>query len=133
MRTSVVIVWLCQVLFHAPLIVGAGYTSTGGILGDLSRFAVADLAVAFIWAAESYRAMSLWPAVFFHSFHNTISQWLFPSFFSAGGSEHLLGETGLLPATLYVIVGAIFYASMRWRGSSWRELAERGLNRGARP
>ena len=127
-RMSVVIVWLCQVLYHAPLIVGAGYASTGGFLSDLVRFAAADLALAFIWAAESYRAVSLWPAVFFHSFHNTISQWLFPRLFAGGDNELWLGEAGVLPATVYVVAGVAFYAWMRWQGPSWRELTQRALN-----
>ena len=45
MRTSVAIVWLCQVFYHAPVIAGAGYTSTGGFLSDLARFAASDLPV----------------------------------------------------------------------------------------
>jgi len=131
-RTSVVIVWLCQAAYHAPAIAGAGYASTGGFLSDLTRFAAADLAVAFIWAFESYRAESLWPAVFFHSFHNTISQWLFPKFFAGGENEFWLGETGILPGIVYVLVGIAFYAWMRLRGPSWRELTERALNRSTR-
>jgi membrane protease YdiL (CAAX protease family) len=129
-RASVVIVWLCQLAYHAPLIAGAGYASTGGLLSDLTRFAAADLALAFIWAAESYRAASLWPAVFFHSFHNTISQWLFPRLFAGGENELWLGETGLLPGAIYVVVGVAFYAWMRWRGPSWRALTQRASNPG---
>ena len=127
-RASVVIVWLCQAAYHAPLIAGAGYASTGGFLSDMTRFAAADLALTFIWASESYRAVSLWPAVFFHSFHNTISQWLFPKLFAGGENEFWLGETGILPGTVYVLVGIAFYAWMRLRGPSWRKLTQRALN-----
>lgn len=124
-RASVVIVWICQLLYHAPLIAGAGYASSGAFVVDLARFAPADLALTFIWAAESYRAGSLWPAVFFHSFHNTVSQWLFPRLFDGGENEFWLGETGVLPAGVYVLVGVAFYAWMRRRGLSWRMLAQR--------
>jgi membrane protease YdiL (CAAX protease family) len=127
-RVSVIIVWFCQLLYHAPLIAGAGYASSGGLLGDLARFAAADLALTFMWAAESYRAVSLWPAVFFHSFHNTISQWLFPRFFAGGDNELWLGETGFLPAAIYVVAGVTYYAWLRWRGPSWRDLVQRALN-----
>jgi membrane protease YdiL (CAAX protease family) len=126
-RSSVIIVWLCQLLYHAPLIAGAGYASTGGFLGDVARFAAADLALAFIWATESYRAGSLWPAVLFHSFHNTISQWLFPRLFTGGENELWLGETGFLPAAFYVTVGAAFFAWMRFAGPSWRVLTQGAL------
>lgn len=127
-RMSVVIVSLCQVVYHAPMIAGAGYASTGRFGSDLARFAAADLALTFIWAVESYRAMSLWPAVFFHSFHNTISQWLFPRLFAGGDNELWLAEGGVLPTTVYVVVGAAFFAWMSWRGPSWRMLTHRALN-----
>ena len=124
-RFSVIIVWLCQLAYHAPLAAGAGYVSGGGLLGGLFRFAAADLVITYLWAAESYRARSLWPAVFFHSFHNTISQWLFPRFFAGGENERWLGEGGFLPAGAYVVVGLIYWAWMRQRGPSWRELTAR--------
>jgi membrane protease YdiL (CAAX protease family) len=127
-RISVLIVWVCQVVYHVPLVAGAGYASTGSLLGDVARFAPADLALAFIWAAESYRAASLWPAVFFHSFHNTVSQWLFPRLFAGGENELWLSEGGILPAAVYVVVGAAYYTWMRWCGPSWRLLVERALN-----
>ncbi len=80
-RSSIAIVWLFQVAYHAPLMAGADYGLVGGLVTSLVLFAIGDLPVSFIMARESYRARSLWPAVFFHSFHNTISQWLFPKFY----------------------------------------------------
>jgi hypothetical protein len=61
-------------------------------------FIAGDLPVAFLWARESYRARTVWPAVFFHSFHNTISQWLFPKFFAGGEDELWLGEGAFFPS-----------------------------------
>ena len=79
-------------------------------------------------ACLAYRARSLWPAVFFHSFHNTISQWLFPKFFVGGDPGLLLGETGLLPALGYVVLGVAVLLALRREGPPWHELA-----RSARP
>jgi hypothetical protein len=39
---------------------------------------------------------------FLHSFHNGVSQWLFPKFF-AGGEATWLGEGGGLPLACYVV------------------------------
>ena len=128
-RASVVVVWLCQLAYHAPLMAGARYADAGGLSTSLALFAVADLPVAFLWAWGSYRARSLWPAVFFHSFHNTISQWLFPKFFAGGENELWLGEGGLLPVAGYVVVGAAVFLWMRWRGPSWQALAEPAAHR----
>jgi len=126
-RLSVVVVWLVQLAYHLPLIVGAGYLGSGDLLATLGLFAVADLPASFLFALLAYRARSLWPAVFFHSFHNTISQWLFPKFF-VGGGDLVLGETGLLPVIGYVVVAIAVLIAMRRRGLVWQELA-----RSARP
>jgi hypothetical protein len=71
---------------------------------------------------------SLWPAVFLHSFHNTISQWLFPKFFVGGDADLLLGETGLLPAFGYAVLGVAVLLALRRDGPPWATLA-----RSARP
>ena len=122
-RYSVLLVSLAWTAFHTPIILGAGYVDTGTPWQSIGASAILDLALAFIFAHESYRARSLWPAVFFHSFHNTISQWLFPKFFSGGDNELWLGEAGYLPLAGYIIAGAALYLSMVRRGRSWHEFA----------
>ena len=120
---SVVVVWLFQVAYHAPLIAGAGYVGAGDLGTSLALFAIGDFPISFIMARESYRARSLWPAVFFHSFHNTISQWLFPKFFTvAAGQPWVQGEDGLLPMAAYALLGLAMYVSMRRHGQTWSDL-----------
>jgi hypothetical protein len=126
-RGSLLIVWLCQWAYHAPLVVGAGYANSGEHIPSLGAFAAADLVLTWLWARESYRAASLWPAVFFHSFHNTISQWLFPKFFAGGDDQLWLGETGRLPAAGYVVIGALLFLWTRRRAPSWTTLARRAV------
>jgi hypothetical protein len=126
-RWSVAVVWLCQLAYHAPLIAGAGYVNAGSLPVSLALFAAADLPLTFLWARESYRARSLWPAVFFHSFHNTISQWLFPKFFAGGENERWLGEGGLLPVAGYVLLGLAIFVWTR-RGLSWRVLSDGAIS-----
>jgi hypothetical protein len=67
------------------------------------------------------------PAVFFHSFHNTILQWLFPKFFAGGEDERWLGEGGLLPVAGYVVLGVALCIWMRWHRQSWKALARHAL------
>jgi len=123
-RASVLTVWIVQVAYHTPLMIGADYADVGGFGLSFSLFALGDLPISFIMAKESYLARSLWPAVFFHSFHNTISQWLFPKlFFVTPGQPWLNGEAGILPMAGYLIVGGAMYAWIRRRGPSWSELA----------
>jgi len=128
-RASVIVVSLCQVAYHAPVMAGAGYADAGGFFVSLALFAPADVALAFLWARESYRARSLWPAVFFHSFHNTISQWLFPHLFAGGEHGFWLGEGGLFPAAGYTLIGAALFFRMCRRRQSWAALARRALDR----
>jgi membrane protease YdiL (CAAX protease family) len=126
-RHSVLLVALAWTAFHVPVIIGAGYVDTGNIWKSISVSAALDLSLAFIWAHESYRARSLWPAVFFHSFHNTISQWLFPKFFIGGDNELWLGEAGRLPLAGYVVVAIALYLWLWRRGGSWPSLARTAL------
>ena len=127
-RWSLVIVCLCQIAYHAPLMSGADYLAIGGFFTGLALFAIGDLPVTFLFAREAYLARSLWPAVFFHSFHNTISQWLFPKFFSVDPEQvWLRGEGGLLPMFGYVALGLAYYLWMRSRGRTWAKLSEDAL------
>jgi membrane protease YdiL (CAAX protease family) len=126
-RWSVVIVWLSQISYHAPLVAGAGYLNGSSFFTSLGLFAVGDLPTSFLFAWMSYRARSLWPAVFLHSFHNTISQWLFPKLFAGGDNELWLAEGGLLPVAGYVVLGTALFVWMRWRGPSWQALARGAL------
>ena len=122
-RYSVVLVSIAQLIYHAPLMAGARYVAAGGFFTSATLFAAMDLPLTFLWAFESYRARSLWPAVFFHSFHNTVSQWLFPKFFAGGENELWLGEGGVLPAACYVVVGLGLFVWMRRRGLAWQSLS----------
>src|SRR5262249_35597640 len=117
-RYSVGVVWIWELIYHAPGMAGAGDVGAGSAFTRPGPVAAAPLPGSFLWAFESYRARSLWPAVFFHSFHNTVSQWLFPKFFAGGDNELWLGESGLLPAAGYLVVGIALFAWMRRRGLS---------------
>jgi membrane protease YdiL (CAAX protease family) len=126
-RSSVAVVGLAWAAFHTPIIVGAGYVDAGGRWRSIGLSLALDLPLAFLWAYGSYRLSSLWPAVLFHSLHNTISQWLFPRFFAGGDNELWLGEGGLLPVCGYVVVSATLYAWMRLHGRSWQAVARGAL------
>jgi CAAX protease family protein len=128
-RNSVAVVGLAWAALHTPIIVGAGYVDAGGLWRSIGLSLALDLPLAFLWAFGSYRAASLWPAVFFHSFHNTISQWVFPKFFAGGDNELWLGEGGILPLSGYAVVSVTLYVWMRLRGGSWQALARSAVVR----
>jgi len=125
LRSSLIIVWIVQLAYHLPLMIGAAYVDLGSLPVSVALFAIGDLPFTFIAARESYLARSVWPAIFLHSFHNTISQWLFPKFFTVRGDQiWLQGEDGLLPMAGYLALGLFFVMVMRRRGHSWRALAD---------
>ncbi|HSC13725.1 MAG TPA: CPBP family glutamic-type intramembrane protease, partial [Gammaproteobacteria bacterium] len=55
-RFSVVIVWLCQLAYHAPLMLGADYLGGDSFAATFGLFAIADLPVSFLLAWLAYRA-----------------------------------------------------------------------------
>lgn len=127
-RSSLAIVWLSWTIYHVPLMVGADYVNVGGLTTSLALFTIGMLPMTFVIAYESYRAASVWPAIFLHSFHNTISQWLFPKFLTVNKDQiWLQGEDGLLPILGYLIVGCVLYASMRRQHGSWPSFARSAL------
>ena len=126
MRWSLLVVTLIQLAYHAPIMAGADYIAVGGLTRSLLLFAIGDLPLTFLMARESYLARSVWPAVFLHSFHNTISQWLFPKFFLVAEGQTLIrGEGGVLPMLGYVVLGLAQYLWMRRQESSWHVFAQR--------
>jgi membrane protease YdiL (CAAX protease family) len=127
-RSSVIVVWLCQLVYHAPLMAGAGYFDRGSFVQGLLLFAIGDLPVTFMIAWLAYRGRTLWPAVLLHSFHNTISQWLYPKLLTSTNLGLLDGEGGLLPMLGYVLLGVALLLWMRVRGQSWPELARSALS-----
>jgi membrane protease YdiL (CAAX protease family) len=127
-RSSVIVVWLCQLVYHAPLMAGAGYLDEGGLARSLALFAAGDLPISFLIAWLAYRAGTLWPAVLLHSLHNTISQWLYPRLFESGNPALLDGEGGMLPIAGYVVLGVVLLVWMRRHGQSWGAFARGALS-----
>jgi CAAX protease family protein len=128
---SVLVVWVCWAIYHVPLMLGAGYVNAGGFRTSLALFVVALLPMTFLMAYESYRAVSIWPAVFLHSFHNTVSQWLFPKLLTVSADQiWLQGEDGILPLAGYSVLGLLMYLSMRRQHGSWAAFARTAVRTG---
>jgi len=126
-KYSLILVIVLEVIWHVPVFVLGGY-----LIGDsIAWTVVLSLGLkAFatpLWTWSVYRTRSIWPAVFFHTFHNEISQWLFPRLFSTPDDEIFLGEFGLLPLAAYGAAFGILLASMLIRGTGWRKLAASAL------
>lgn len=107
-RYAVVWVGLMWFLFHLPIMLIGGYQHGEGSFGVvLLLFAVGCVTDAVVWTWACYRQKSLWPAIWFHTFHNLASQWLFPKFFPVADGDLLLGESGILPTALHVLAAVL--------------------------
>ncbi len=120
-RGSLLIVIVVETLFHIPIIVLAGYLGGDSAAVTIALFFGLKLGATPLWTWCTYRFGSIWLAAWFHSIHNTLSQGIFPKVFGAG-SEQVLGESGILPVAVYIVVAVtVFYASHA-RGTSWGSL-----------
>ena len=111
-RGGFVVVGVCWSVYHAPFTLLDWNGAIPALALALGKGPVLDISLSYLWAHLPYSARSLWPAVFLHSFHNAVSQWLFPKFFAGG--DTWLGDGGLLPLACYVVV-ALGLAIVRGR------------------
>ena len=96
-RFSLLVVVAVELAYHAPLIIGAGYLGGEGPLCGLVSSALGELPWIYLVTWACYRANGVWLAILLNSFHNTVSQWLFPKLFAGGDDAIWLGESGILP------------------------------------
>ncbi|MFX0557770.1 CPBP family intramembrane glutamic endopeptidase [Maribacter sp. CXY002] len=97
------IVWAS---WHWPLIVYYG----GNIALELTTFLIVIISMSFIMTYYTFKANSLWPAVIFHAVSNVYIQKIFPALTSKiEGSEHWLGEYGIMFAVVTFLFGIYFW------------------------
>jgi membrane protease YdiL (CAAX protease family) len=103
-----------ETAFHVPLILLAGYTAGESRAMSIALFFGLKLGATPVWTWATYRWRTIWMAVWFHAFHNALSQVLVPKSMGTG-DPRILGESGVLPIALYLLVaGAMFgVAKMR--------------------
>ena len=129
-RSSIMIVWLFQLAYHAPLIAGADY----GLVGEDYRTSLRALrhqrSSGLVHHGERVvscaqpLAGGLLPQL---SQHN-LAVAVIPKFYTVSDDQPWLrGEMGLLPMIGYIVLGTSMYAWMRLRGQSWASLSREAL------
>src|SRR5947207_2662544 len=81
-----------ETLFHVPMILLAGYVASDRPFTGMALFFGLGLGLTPVWTWATYRWNSLWIAVWFHTFHNALSQTILPKALGAGGPL-VLGES----------------------------------------
>ncbi len=105
-----------------PLIVAGGYVSTGSFAISVLLFFFLIIGSTLVWSTGTYALGSIWVAVWFHTFHNTISQALLPKILGEGDPS-VLAESGLLPSGVYLIAAALCWVWIRRKYGSWSAFA----------
>jgi uncharacterized protein len=119
---SVMWVIALECLFHLPLIALADYLGSEAGVSSAALFVGLKLGATPVWTWATYRWRTIWMAAWFHAFHNAISQVLVPKSLGAG-PPYILGESGVLPVTLYLVTAATLFLALRSRGEKWRDVA----------
>ena len=97
------IVWAS---WHWPLIVYYGEN----VFLELITFFIVIISMSFIMTYYTFKSKSLWPAVIFHAVSNVFVQKIFPPLIiKVEGTEHWLGESGIMFAMITFVFGLYFW------------------------
>lgn len=98
-------------LWHMPLILFADYNAGGPGWYSLLSFAVAVIAISFVYAWLRLKSGSVWTAMFLHASHNFWIQGFFdPLITDTGITKYLTGEFGA-----GLGIASILLAYLYWR------------------
>ncbi len=92
--------------WHWPLLV---YYSNNVLL-EFITFFIVIISMSFIMAYYTFKSKSLWPAVIFHAVSNVYIQKILPELtIKNEGTEHWLGENGIMFAIVTCVFGIYFW------------------------
>ncbi len=92
--------------WHWPIIVYYG----DNIVLEMACFYVVIISMSFMMTYYTFKSNSLWPAVIFHAVSNVYIQKIFPPLTTKiEGSEHWLGENGIMFAIVTFGFGLLFW------------------------
>ncbi|WP_127140264.1 CPBP family intramembrane glutamic endopeptidase [Flagellimonas marinaquae] len=97
------VVWAA---WHWPLLV---YYSNNVLL-EFITFFIVIISMSFIMAYYTFKSKSLWPAVLFHAVSNVYIQKIMPPLtMKIEGTEHWLGENGIMFAIVTCVFGIYYW------------------------
>ena len=102
--------------FHLPVMLFSGYLDAGDpskLALVFTLFFVTCVADSYLWARACTYAKSLWPAVWFHTYHNWFSQFVFPRLFSGDDNELMIGEHGVFAMGAHVLFASALFVCLR--------------------
>ncbi|MGJ5640513.1 CPBP family intramembrane metalloprotease [Formosa sp. S-31] len=92
--------------WHWPVIVYYG----NNVILELITFYVVIISMSFMMTYYTFKSKSLWPAVIFHAVSNVYIQKILPPLTTKiEGTEHWLGENGIMFAMVTSVFGIYFW------------------------
>jgi len=92
--------------WHWPLLVYYG----NNVLLEFTTFTIVIVSMSFIMTYYTFKSKSLWPAVIFHAVSNVYIQKIMPPLtIKVEGTEHWLGENGIMFAIVTCVFGIYFW------------------------
>ena len=93
-------------LWHWPIL----FYYSDNITLEFITFFVFVISMSFIMTYYTFKSKSLWPAVIFHAVSNVYVQKIFPPLtIKTEGTEHWLGENGIMFALVTLVFGIYFW------------------------
>ena len=94
-------------LWHWPIL----FYYSENITLEFITFFVFVISMSFIMTYYTFKSKSLWPAVIFHAVSNVYVQKIFPPLtIKTEGTEHWLGENGIMFALVTLVFGIYFWS-----------------------
>ena len=92
--------------WHWPLL----FYYSNNVLLEFTTFTIVIVSMSFIMTYYTFKSNSLWPAVIFHAVSNVYIQKIMPPLtIKVEGSEHWLGENGIMFAIVTLVFGLYFW------------------------
>lgn len=95
LKKAVIIVSLFWTGWHIPVLVGGDYMAGAPIWYKLPAFVLCIVPIGIIIGLLTYKAKSIWPAVFLHAAHNNFDQVVFGAMTSGADRMYYVSETGI--------------------------------------
>lgn len=78
----------------------------------------------------TYATGSVWTAIWLHTYHNGLSQFVFPRAFGHEAGHDILGEFGLFPVSCYIVAAAVMFLVLRRKKLTWKAFAQASMEKG---
>lgn len=113
LNTALFVSSLFWVVWHFPLIIGAGYADGTPLWYSLVSFTLCVFHVGVIAGLLTQKSHSVWPTAFLHAAHNNYDQSVFSVITRGEDAAFFAGETGILTIVCVWVIAIIMYLSVK--------------------